>query len=111
MKVLNSFTLNAVPAAAQGRALITAQFAPMSAAEAGRLLADKGLESFVGHADTANLFTTQTGIMVPFNRAFSQLAPGEEFVLGQYLGPRPPDGSTRLPEGARIQWYLSNIQY
>ena len=111
MKVLNSFTLNAVPAAAQGRALITAQFAPMSAVEAGRLLAGRGLESFVGHADTARLFSAQTGVEVPFNRAFSQLAAGEEFVLGQYLGPRLPEGSTQLPEGARIQWYLVSIQY
>ena len=111
MKVLNSFTLNAVPAAAQGKSPIRADFTPMTAAEAGRLLAEKGVESFVGHADTARLFSAQTGVEVPFNRAFSQLAAGEEFVLGQYLGPRLPEGSTQLPEGARIQWYLVSIQY
>ena len=30
--------------------------------------------------------------------------------MGQYSGPRLPEGSTSLPEGATIKWYLISTE-
>lgn len=65
--------------------------------------------SVVGHQDTANLFSEQLGIPVIFNRATVKLDAGDQLILGQYIGPRLPEGTTVLPEGARIVWAILEI--
>jgi hypothetical protein len=65
--------------------------------------------SVVGHQDTANLFTEQLGIPVSFNRATVKLEAGDQLILGQYIGPRLPEGTTVLPEGSRIAWAILEI--
>ena len=67
-------------------------------------------QSVVGHADTAAVFSSELGLEVPANRATVQLAPGDELVVGQYRGPRLPEGATELPEGASITWLLVRIK-
>lgn len=62
--------------------------------------------SIVGHADTARLFETILGIPVPVNRQSIKLLPSDRLLVGQYIGPRLPEGATTLPEGARIEWWL-----
>ena len=64
--------------------------------------------STVGHADTAAIFSTQLGVDVPMNRVDARFIPGIEptMLVGQYYGPRLPEGATALPEGAEIQWLL-----
>lgn len=64
----------------------------------------RGLESAVGHTDTAAVFASQLGMPVPTNRATVSLKKGDTVVVGQYRGPRLPEGATTLPEGATIQW-------
>lgn len=34
------------------------------------------------------------------------VADGDELLVGQYVGPRLPEGVTVLPEGARFRWLL-----
>jgi hypothetical protein len=63
-----------------------------------------GFESAVGHPDTARVFTDTLGFEVPANRANVSLSKGDIAVIGQYRGPRLPEGATTLPEGATIQW-------
>ena len=65
--------------------------------------------SAVGHADTAELFSTILGIKVPCNRVSVTLKAGDNALLGQYTGPRLPEGATTLPEGASIKWVLVNV--
>ena len=65
--------------------------------------------SAVGHADTAGLFEAELGIPVPCNRTTVRLVSGDRVVVGQYSGPRLPEGSTTLPEGAAIKWLLVTI--
>jgi len=61
--------------------------------------------SIVGHADTAAVFSTLLGRPVPVNRVNIKLTQGVILLVGQYIGPRLPEGATTLPEGARIEWW------
>jgi hypothetical protein len=63
------------------------------------------VESAVGHADTAAVFSTLLGRPVPVNRVNIKLTQGVILLVGQYIGPRLPEGATTLPEGARIEWW------
>lgn len=68
--------------------------------------ARKGIESAVGHADTAALFSAILGVPVAAERKTALLSKGDTALLGQYSGPRLPEGATELPEGASIRWML-----
>lgn len=67
------------------------------------------VDSAVGHADTAAVFTDVLGLPVRANRTTVSLAPGNAVIVGQYRGPRLPEGATRLPDGATIQWLLVEV--
>ena len=62
--------------------------------------------SIVGHADTAAVFSSLLGLDVPCNRATFQLEEGVTLFVGQYKGPRLPEGATSLPEGAKVEWAM-----
>jgi hypothetical protein len=62
------------------------------------------VDSAVGHADTANIFTKELGMPVPMVRKTVSLPIGSFAIVGQYSGPRLPEGATSLPEGATIRW-------
>ena len=66
-------------------------------------------ESIVGHADVARLMGAALAVAVPTNRVSVQLAPGDVLWVGQYSGPRLPEGCTELPEGATIKWYRVDV--
>lgn len=85
--------------------------------EAKRLLqvcAEAGyrLVSGVGHADTARVFSDLLGTEVPMNRVNIDLCGLDLLLVGQYSGPRLPEGTTVLPEGATIKWFTieKNVQ-
>ena len=63
-----------------------------------------GFTSIVGHADTAAVFSNQLGLDIPCNRATFQLEEDHILFVGQYKGPRLPEGATTLPEGAKVEW-------
>jgi hypothetical protein len=65
----------------------------------------KTARSVVGHADTANLFTTLLETPVAFNRE-SIAGCHEQLLVGQYVGPRLPEGASTLPTGALIRWVI-----
>ena len=58
----------------------------------------QGLESAVGHADTAAV------LGVPMNRVNVQLHKGEIAYVAQLQGGRLPEGSTTLPEGFSFKY-------
>lgn len=62
--------------------------------------------SAVGHADTATLLGQELEREVPANRVSISLEPGDVLLVGQYVGPRLPEGATTLPEGATIEWWV-----
>lgn len=104
MFLLNAFSLNMLPA---GVAKVT--FSDVTLDQARALVA-QGFESAVGHADTAAVMGSLLGVDVPAARVSVAIqaraygvAPWQALV-GQYSGPRLPEGASALPEGAVIRW-------
>lgn len=86
----------------------TVSFEEVSVEAAQSLLAG-GFTSAVGHADTAAVFSSVLGTTVSMNRATLSLKSGDEAIVGQYIGPRMPEGTTTLPEGATIKWLVLRV--
>lgn len=61
--------------------------------------------SGVGHVDTARIFSGILGTEVPMNRINIDLSGLDLLLVGQYSGPRLPEGTTELPSGATIRWF------
>lgn len=69
----------------------------------------EGLESAVGHPDTAIVFSSQVGVEISQSRVTVKLEPGDRMIVGQYRGPRLEAGATELPPDAMIEWCLVTI--
>jgi hypothetical protein len=67
------------------------------------------LRSAVGHADTARLLEDRLGVPVATNRESVQLGAGDTVLVAQMRGPRLPEGATKLPPEARIEWLLVRV--
>jgi len=106
MVVVNAVSLNMLPPEVQSGGII---FRRLSLEEAQRLVREAGtVVSAIGHADTARLVGRQLGIELPADRRSVQL--GDEYVLiAQYIGPRLPEGTTELPSGARIEYFVVRL--
>lgn len=65
--------------------------------------------SVVSHADTAAVFEGVLGVPIACNKATVSLVRFDTVVVGQYSGPRLPEGATTLPKGAVIEWVLVEI--
>lgn len=65
--------------------------------------------SCVGHENTAGLFTNILSYPVSMNRVNINLEPGDFLLVGEYSGPRLPEGATSLPDGAAIKWCVYTI--
>ena len=104
MLVINAFSANMLP---NDGGPVKVDFTPLTLQEAAQLLADMGVVfSSVGHTETAVLFSALLGADVPCVRATIQLRRGDRpALLGQYRGPRLPEGATSLPEGATVEWW------
>jgi hypothetical protein len=110
----NAFSLNmlgALDGAPYNPGAFGLSIRPVDVERVREILADGGFESAVGHADTAGLFEALLGLPVACNRATITLPStnhDEEVLLivGQYSGPRLPEGATALPEGATITWMV-----
>jgi hypothetical protein len=109
LKVCNSFSINmlaALPA--------VVNFKEINGSEAADLVkmaaSAASLESCVGHADTAAVFSAVLGLKIDPVRTTVTMTPhdGNIVLVGQYSGPRLAEGTTLLPEGATIKWVLVN---
>jgi len=101
--LLNAFSLNMVT---NLPATITVEEVGLGVAKA---LVRRGFQSAVGHADTAALFSNVLDVEVPFNRTTVSLPRGSKALVGQYVGPRLPEGTTTLPPGATIKWLFVTV--
>ena len=102
MFILNAFSLNMIV----GNADISVR--EVSRAMAASLAAN--CTSAVGHADTAAVFSNVLGVEIPCNRATVALKDGDAALVGQYSGPRLPEGATTLPKGATIKWLVVEVK-
>ena len=64
----------------------------------------EGLESAVGHQDTANV------LGVPMNRVNVSLSKGDVAYVAQLQGGRLPEGSTTLPEGFAFKFVKVTVE-
>ena len=71
----------------------------------------KDAVSIVGHADVAAVMSNLLGTDIPVNRVSVSLQPGDILYVGQYCGPRLPEGATKLPQGAKISWYRVDLYH
>ena len=63
--------------------------------------------SALGHPSTQKIMEDALGISVPVNRICLTLEdPSTHVLVGQYIGPRLPEGATELPEGAILEWWI-----
>jgi Domain of unknown function (DUF1874) len=111
LKVCNAFSLNMV-----GSFPAMFVFDEITGAQASDLVqaaeANGSLESCVGHADTAVVFGAVLGANIAPARVNVSITAGDGHVVlvGQYSGPRLPEGCKTLPEGSTIKWILvSNL--
>lgn len=104
MKLLNAFSLNMI---SSFPAAISIDELPLDQARA--LTKEHGIDSAVGHADTAAVFSDVLGVNVPVNRTTVSLPKSEPVLVGQYRGPRLAEGATKLPDGASIQWLMVTL--
>ena len=102
MYLLNAFSLNMLA----GNADVHVREVSLDTA---RNLA-KVCTSAVGHADTAAVFADVLGVPVPCNRVSVSLVHCATALVGQYSGPRLPEGATTLPEGATIKWVVVAVR-
>lgn len=82
------------------------KFIQLNELEARWIVGNFPHSSAVGHADTAAVLSAVLGVDVPMNRTTLQMERGVGLLVGQYKGPRLPEGATALPEGASIEWWL-----
>ena len=101
MFLLNAFSLNMIVGNAD---IVVREITQEVAASLA-----SGCISAVGHADTAAVFESVLGVPVPCNRATVVLREGDIALVGQYSGPRLPEGATSLPEGAAIRWLVVGV--
>ena len=93
--------LNAIPGGLIPPEGITISFRPIRPEE---VPAD--FVSAIGHQDTAVLVSNLLGRPVPANRvSVPPLQSGDTHFVVLYQGPRLPEGTTRLPEGATLVLY------
>jgi hypothetical protein len=64
----------------------------------------EGLESAIGHADTARV------LGLPHNRVNVVLYPGDILYVAQLQGGRLPEGATTLPEGFSFKFLRVNVR-
>lgn len=64
----------------------------------------------IGHADTAALVGQDlVGAPFTFNRETVVMDDDTILYVAQYIGPRLPEGTTVLPEGATIVYYMVHL--
>lgn len=71
-----------------------------------RLSQGREIVSCIGHENTAAVLSDALGTNLSSQRTTVKLEDHDVLLVGQYIGPRLPEGATTLPEGATIEWWL-----
>jgi len=102
----NAFSLSML-----ARHTVTLRCDPITPEQARSLLRDaQEWVSCVGHEDTARIYSKILAVDVPARRVSVSLAPWDTLLVGQYSGPRLPEGVTTLPPGARVDWWVIVVE-
>lgn len=122
MKVIlaNAFSLNMLPDTFGNVSITRSDVAQVRYVLSLDRLTGSNFVSAIGHADTATLLAERLGLTQadlrpdgpadgPWPRPTVKMADGDILAVGQYVGPRLPEGATSLPDGARIDWFLVTL--
>jgi hypothetical protein len=85
------------------------QFLPCSVEQAKLELEGCEIVSAIGHADTAAVISSMLEMPLPANRISVKLGPDDGLLVAQLTGPRLPEGTTTLPEGAHIEFWIVSV--
>lgn len=113
MKIMNAFSIQMILdliGETDGENQVTASFSPLSKEKAAAILDLDGVDSFIGHKETADIVSKMLGMEIPFQRRFAKLVPGEAAIIAQVKGGRLPEGATTLPEGMEIVFILVMVK-
>jgi hypothetical protein len=102
--LLNAFSLNMLPPSSE----VVTRVRRLNLQEAQCLA--RTAQSAVGHLDTANLMGRELGFPIAFDRKTIALEEGDECLVGQYVGPRLPEGAMQLPPGGEMVWFLIRLE-
>lgn len=73
------------------------------------LISSTTFKCVIGHEDTARLVGALLGVELKANRESIVLSNGDVLIVAQYIGPRLLEGCTKLPEGAKIEFYMVTV--
>jgi hypothetical protein len=91
---------------------VSLQVDPLTAEQVREIITNQqGYVSCVGHESTAAVFSEQLGLHVDMVRISVSLVPDDIILVGQYIGPRLPEGATALPPGAEIRWVRAEVRH
>lgn len=96
--ITNSFSINMLSGAFH-----ELMFTKLDLEDAQRLVS-QGLTSYIGHADMAAVVGGLLEKEVPMCRETMKFH--GVLLVAQYTGPRLPEGTTVLPEGAAVEFWL-----
>lgn len=105
MKLFNAFSIQMIASLDEA----SVSFKKIDVEQAKSLLAD-GVDSFIGHADTATVVGGLLGMEIPCQRRFGTLVPNETAIVAQIIGGRLPEGCTTLPDGMSLQFFQVTVQ-
>ena len=97
----NAFSLQMITALPGDVTITRSEITPEEVAE--------DATSCIGHPDTANVVASILGRKVETARISVSLNPEDILYVAQYIGPRLPEGCTKLPEGAEMKFYKITI--
>jgi len=100
--IANAFSLNMLPTHRATSLFIN----PIDKDAARDLLKKNDWKSMVGHPDIAAIIGADLDTNVPVNRATLKLDYNDSLLIAQYIGPRLAPGTTKLPDDAKIQYFL-----
>lgn len=103
MKLLNAFSVNMLTGDSD------VSFIQVSKELAITYLTGSGFTSAIGHATTACVVANDLGLAVQYNRENVTLDVGDRAVVAQYTGMRLPEGAVQLPDGAKITYWLVEV--
>jgi hypothetical protein len=104
--VTNAFSLNMLPDNCVLAHILVTKLSPDNARE---FLRGNNFQSYIGHPDLASIASNILGMSLAVNRQTLTVKEGDALLVVQYRGPRLPEGTTTLPEGATIEFWLVDI--
>ena len=105
--LVNAFSINMLGTLEFAKA----EFQKISKEEAKEVLTANEFTPAIGHEDLANVVKSDLGIDDNiYNKTTVTVNPWDLLVVAQYRGPRLPNGTTELPEGATIEYWTVLIR-